>query len=78
MRTLLHPARFRHDQGVLDLACQTDTRRFHAGVGSLDLLRALRNSRQCQRPLALNLHWPAGDVGAEYLHSLTHTSDSRM
>lgn len=70
MRTHLHPARFRHDQGVLDLACQTDTRRFHAGVGSLDLLRALRDSRQRQRPLALNLHWPTSDVGGDYLHSL--------
>lgn len=40
MRSHLHPTRFRQDQGVLGLACQTDTRRFHAGVGSLDLLRA--------------------------------------
>lgn len=71
MRTHLHPTRFRQDQGVLDLARQTDTRRFHAGVGSLDLLRALRDSRQRQRPLALNLHWPASDAGAEYLQSLT-------
>ena len=70
MRTPLHPARFRHDQGVLDLACQTDTRRFHAGVGSLDLLRALRDSRLRQRPLALNLHWPTSDVGGDYWHSL--------
>lgn len=54
----------------MDLACQTDTRRFHTGVGSLDLLRALRDSRQRQRPLALHLHWPAGDPGADYLHSL--------
>jgi len=70
MRTHLHPARFRHDQGVLDLACQTDTRRFHAGVGSLDLLRALRDSRLRQRPLALNVHWPTSDVGGDYVHSL--------
>lgn len=70
MRTHLHPTRFRQDHGVLDLACQMDTRRFHAGVGSLDLLRALRDSRQRQRPLALNLHWPAPDAGTDYLRSL--------
>lgn len=71
MRTHLYPARFRQDRGVLDLACPTDTRRFHAGVGSLDLLRALRDSRQRQRPLALNLHWPCNDGGDDYLRSLT-------
>ena len=61
MRSPHHPTRSRQDQGVLDLACQMDTRRFHAGVGSLDLLRALRDSRQRQRPLALNLHCQASD-----------------
>ena len=71
MRSPIHPTRFRQDQGVLDLACQMDTRRFHAGVGSLDLLRALRDSRQRQRPLALNLHWPASDPEGDYLHSVT-------
>lgn len=70
MRSHIHPIRFRQDTGVLDLACRADTRRFHAGVGSLDLLRALRDSRQRQRPLALNLHWPASEAGADYLHNL--------
>lgn len=42
----------RHDQGVLDPNCHADTEKFHGGIGSLDLLRALRDSRQRQRPPA--------------------------
>ena len=59
MHTVIPLARARHAQGVLDLNGHADIRRFHAGVGSLDVLRALRGSRQRQRPLALTLRWPA-------------------
>ncbi|QBF26467.1 coproporphyrinogen III oxidase [Pseudomonas tructae] len=41
-----------------------DTRRFHAGIGSLDALRALRASRQQHRPLSLSVQLPAG-LGGE-------------
>ncbi|MCP3750588.1 coproporphyrinogen III oxidase [Pseudomonas sp. SBB6] len=50
-----------------------DTRRFHAGIGSLDVLRALRASRQQLRPLSLSLQVPAGLESLEqerYLHCL--------
>ncbi|MDT8905192.1 coproporphyrinogen III oxidase [Pseudomonas prosekii] len=33
--------------------------KFHGGVGSLDLLRGLRNSRQKRRPLSLSVHLPS-------------------
>ncbi|MFO2464455.1 coproporphyrinogen III oxidase [Pseudomonas sp. 15FMM2] len=72
MLTLIHPARewrLRRDQGVLDQG-QVDIGKFHDGVGSLDLLRALRDSRQRQRPLALNLQWPAGTPPNDYLPAL--------
>lgn len=72
MLTLIHPAREwrqRRDQGVLDQG-QVDIGKFHRGVGALDLLRALRDSRQRQRPLALNLQWPAGISARDYLHGL--------
>lgn len=49
----------RCDQGVLDPNCQFDTQKFHGGIGSLDLLRALRGSRQKQRPLSLNVKLPS-------------------
>jgi len=49
----------RCDQGVLDPNCHADTQKFHAGIGSLDLLRALRVSRQKRRPLALNVQLPS-------------------
>ncbi|MGE7958289.1 coproporphyrinogen III oxidase [Pseudomonas sp. NPDC089530] len=49
----------RRDQGVLDPNCHADTRRFHGGIGSLDLLRALRSSRQKRRLLSLNVQFPA-------------------
>ena len=45
----------RCDQGVLDPNCHADTQKFHDGIGSLDLLRALRVSRQKCRPLSLNV-----------------------
>lgn len=35
------------------------TDRFHAGIGSLDLLRGLRTSRQKRRPLSLTVHLPS-------------------
>ncbi|TDF82456.1 coproporphyrinogen III oxidase [Pseudomonas sp. H9] len=49
----------RHDEGVLEPYCHLDASAFHPGVGSLDVLRALRSSRQQQRQLALNLQVPA-------------------
>lgn len=52
MLTVIHPARewrLRRDQSVLDQG-QVDIGKFHPGIGSLDLLRALRSSRQRQRP----------------------------
>ncbi|WP_237149604.1 hypothetical protein [Pseudomonas mediterranea] len=33
--------------------------KFHGGVGSLDLLRGLRHSRQKRRPLSLSMHLPS-------------------
>ncbi|NMZ25392.1 coproporphyrinogen III oxidase [Pseudomonas proteolytica] len=72
MLTVIHPARewrLRRDQSVLDQG-QVDIGKFHTGIGSLDLLRALRSSRQRQRPLALNLQWPAGLVADAYLGAL--------
>lgn len=41
-------------------ACYPAARQFHAGIGSFDLLHALRSSRQAQRPLSLYLHLPFG------------------
>lgn len=70
MHTVIPIARWRHAQGVLDLSGQADSRRFHPGVGSLDVLRALRSSRQRQRPLALTLHWPSNAPGDDYRRSL--------
>ncbi|WP_237881524.1 coproporphyrinogen III oxidase [Pseudomonas sp. PGPR40] len=49
----------RRDQGVLDPNCPVDTEKFHGGIGSLDLLRALRTSRQKCRPLSLNVQLPS-------------------
>ncbi|WP_030130691.1 coproporphyrinogen III oxidase [Pseudomonas sp. QTF5] len=49
----------RRDQGVLDPNCHVDTEKFHGGIGSLDLLRALRVSRQKCRPLSLNVQLPS-------------------
>ncbi len=49
----------RRDPGVLDPGCHADTQKFHGGIGSLDLLRALRGSRQKQRPLSLNVQLPS-------------------
>lgn len=49
----------RCDQGVLDRNCHVDTEKFHGGIGSLDLLRALRVSRQKCRPLSLNVQLPS-------------------
>lgn len=72
MLTVIHPARewrLRRDQSVLDQG-QVDIGKFHTGIGSLDLLRAMRSSRQRQRPLALNLQWPAGLVADDYLDAL--------
>ena len=57
-----HPGELvaRCDQGVLDPNCHADTQKFHNGIGSLDLLRALRVSRQKRRPLSLNVRLPSG------------------
>lgn len=62
MFDLLHPSSeltIRRDQGVLDPSCHADTEKFHGGIGSLDLLRALRGSRQKQRPLSLTVQLPS-------------------
>ncbi|URM25570.1 coproporphyrinogen III oxidase [Pseudomonas frederiksbergensis] len=80
----------RCDQGVLDPNCHTDTQKFHDGIGSLDLLRALRVSRQKRRPIALNVQLPSrlkpsfcsprdascehGDI-EQYLQRLEHEID---
>lgn len=69
-----------HDQGVLDPNCYVDIRKFHGGVGSLDVLRGLRSSRQHQRPLSLNLQMPASVHAAgqsldTYLHCLAQEID---
>lgn len=44
---------------VADFDCPVGTRKFHEGIGSLDLLRALRASRQQRRPLSLAVHLPS-------------------
>lgn len=49
----------RCDQGVLDPNGHVDTEKFHDGIGSLDLHRALRVSRQKCRPLSLNVQLPS-------------------
>lgn len=59
MLTVIDPASARRDLTVLDLSGQADIDTLHRGIGSLDMLRALRDSRLQQRPLALNLRWPA-------------------
>lgn len=80
----------RCDQGVLDPNCHADTQKFHDGIGSLDLLRALRVSRQKRRPIALNVQLPSrlkpsfcsprdascehGDI-EQYLQRLQHEID---
>lgn len=57
-----------------------DVRAFHAGVGSLDVLRSLRSSRLRQRPLSLNLQVPAsthatGQTLDAYLECLAREID---
>jgi oxygen-independent coproporphyrinogen-3 oxidase len=42
-----------------DVDCPVGTERFHGGIGSLDLLRGLRGSRQKRRPLSLKVHLPS-------------------
>ncbi|CAM4040050.1 coproporphyrinogen III oxidase [Pseudomonas wadenswilerensis] len=49
-----------HGQWPGEPGRHADTRRFHAGIGSLDVLRALRASRQQHRPLSLGVQLPAG------------------
>ncbi|MGZ0714234.1 coproporphyrinogen III oxidase [Pseudomonas palleroniana] len=70
MHTVIPHAYVRHDQAVLNLNGQASRQRFHARIGSLDVLRALRDSRLHQRPLALTLHWPAGAPSDDYCRSL--------
>jgi oxygen-independent coproporphyrinogen-3 oxidase len=50
----------RYGQARPDYAGYPQPTLFHRGVGSLDLLRALRSSRQAQRPLALQVQLPFG------------------
>ncbi|WP_095162703.1 hypothetical protein [Pseudomonas sp. Irchel 3F5] len=62
-----------HGQWPGEPGGHADTRRFHAGIGSLDVLRALRASRQQHRPLSLSVELPAGLDGQEqdaYLRGL--------
>ncbi|KJZ39576.1 MULTISPECIES: coproporphyrinogen III oxidase [Pseudomonas] len=61
----------RSDQGVLDPGYPTDTQKFHDGIGSLDLLRALRGSRQKQRPLALSVWLPCTLRPSSCVHDAT-------
>jgi len=75
-----HEQVVQHDQGVLDPNSYVDVRKFHGGVGSLDVLRALRSSRQHQRPLSLNVQVPTGLCAAdasmdEYFQCLTREID---
>ena len=49
----------RCEQSVLDPNGHADPEKFHEGIGSLDLLRALRVSRKRGRPLSLNVQLPA-------------------
>ncbi|WP_191486941.1 coproporphyrinogen III oxidase [Pseudomonas sp. FEN] len=69
----------RRDQGVLDLNGHADTRKFHTGIGSLDLLRALRGSRQKRRPLSLAVQLltlsDQRDRSAAYLQRLEREID---
>lgn len=70
----------RRDQGLLDPNYYVDIRKFHGGVGSLDVLRGLRSSRQHQRPLSLNVQIPAnfrqaGQVTENYLQCLAREID---
>ncbi|MCU0117905.1 coproporphyrinogen III oxidase [Pseudomonas sp. B2M1-30] len=70
----------RCDQGILDPNCHVDTRKFHAGIGSLDLLRGLRVSRQKRRPLSLSVRLPSNLTPAfcnveHYLQRLEHEID---
>ncbi|KJK16940.1 coproporphyrinogen III oxidase [Pseudomonas sp. 2(2015)] len=69
-----HPQPFTpHGQWPGEPGGHADTRRFHAAIGSLDVLRALRASRQQHRPLSLSVQLPAGLDGEEqaaYLRGL--------
>lgn len=49
----------RRTPAVADVDCPVGTRKFHTGVGSLDLLRELRDSRHKRRPLSLAVHLPS-------------------
>ncbi|MBC3372955.1 coproporphyrinogen III oxidase [Pseudomonas sp. SWRI92] len=44
---------------VAQADCPIGARKFHPGIGSLDLLRGLRSSRQKRRPLSLAVHLPS-------------------
>lgn len=48
----------RYAHGDVSHGCYPETTAFHRGIGSLDLLRALRGSRQAQRPLSLAVQLP--------------------
>lgn len=68
-----------HDRGGPHYTTYPPSERFQARVGGFDLLRALRDSRQAQRPLALHVQLPmcAGEASAPhnlpfYLQCLTH------
>lgn len=72
-----HPSELniRCDQGVFDPNYPVGTQKFHDGIGSLDLFRALRVSRQKCRPLSLSVQLPSNlrtalcsprDISCEY------------
>lgn len=48
----------RYAHGDADHRCYPETTAFHRGIGSLDLLRALRGSRQAERALSLAVQLP--------------------
>lgn len=70
----------RRDHDQLAPSGPIEISRFHAGIGSLDVLRALRGNRRKPRPLALNLQLPgtlrgAGQPKAAYLDALLREID---
>lgn len=52
----------RYERALPRYACYPTTLQLHGGIGSFDLLHALRSSRLAQRPLSLYLHLPFGSA----------------
>ena len=65
----------RYGQAALIGGSYPQNTRLHRGVAAMDLLRAMRSSRQAQRPLSLSVQLPAaGDLGV-YLKHLAREID---